>query len=200
MNKNGLRTKKTREKIEEKFIQLLQEKSFPKITVQDILDAAGINRTTFYRHYRDKYELAELLCGRFFQKFEKCLRERFGDVLPDEAALERFSQSIQLFYRDFYEEGDVSIYFKKFYRSLHQMMWQDETQENVPVYRVVRIDEPDFGCEGRPDGAEPMAKVYLESEDGEKIERMEPDAMLYQKEINEGTCVRILADGRMEKR
>ena len=49
------------------------------------------------------------------------------------------------------------------------------------------------------DGAEPMAKVYLESEDGEKIERMEPDAMLYQKEINEGTCVRILADGRMEK-
>lgn len=267
MNKNGPRTKKTREKIEEKFIQLLQEKSFPKITVQDILDAAGINRTTFYRHYRDKYELAELLCGRFFQKFEKCLRERFGDALPDEAALERFSQSIQLFYRDFYEEGDallalfsiheeeihlyddmchclknaffayyieqrpgteletdyysslyasfvmtsfewilknrpevdVSIYFKKFYRSLHQMMWQDEPCENVPVYRVVRIDEPDFGCEGRPDGAEPMAKVYLESEDGEKIERMEPDAMLYQKEINEGTRVRILADGRMEK-
>ena len=88
MNKNGLRTKKTREKIEEKFIQLLQEKSFPKITVQDILDAAGINRTTFYRHYQDKYELAELLCGRFFQKFEKCLQERFGDALPDEAALE----------------------------------------------------------------------------------------------------------------
>lgn len=65
-------------------------------------------------------------------------------------------------------EVDVSIYFKKFYRSLHQMMWQDEPCENVPVYRVVRIDEPDFGCEGRPDGAEPMAKVYLESEDGEK--------------------------------
>ena len=101
MNKNGLRTKKTREKIEEKFIQLLQEKSFPKITVQDILDAAGINWTTFYRHYRDKYELAELLCGRFFQKFEKCLQERFGDALPDEAALEHLSQNIQLFYRDF---------------------------------------------------------------------------------------------------
>ena len=109
MNKNGLRTKKTREKIEEKFIQLLQEKCFPKITVQDILDAAGINRTTFYRHYRDKYELAELLCGRFFQKFEKCLRERFGDALPDEAALEHLSQSIQLFYRDFYEEGDALL-------------------------------------------------------------------------------------------
>ena len=115
MNKNGLRTKKTREKIEGKFIQLLQEKSFPKITVQDILDAAGINRTTFYRHYRDKYELAELLCGRFFQKFEKCLRERFGDALPDEAALEHLSQSIQLFYRDFYEESDKA-YLESIYK------------------------------------------------------------------------------------
>ena len=25
---------------------------------------------------------------------------------------------------------------------------------------VMRIDEPDFGCEGRPDGVEPMAKVF----------------------------------------
>ena len=25
----------------------------------------------------------------------------------------------------------------------------------------MRIDEPDFGCEGRPDGVEPMAKVTL---------------------------------------
>ena len=28
-------------------------------------------------------------------------------------------------------------------------------------YLVMRIDEPDFGCEGRPDGVEPMAKVTL---------------------------------------
>ena len=82
---------------------------------------------------------------------------------------------------------------------MNQKSKRDRFEMKEKKYRVVRIDEPDFGCEGRPDGEPALAKVYLESEDGEKIERMEPDAMLYQKEINEGTCVRILADGRMEK-
>lgn len=36
----------------------------------------------------------------------------------------------------------------------------------------MRIDEPDFGCEGRPDGVEPMAKVTLlklKSEEGDSV-------------------------------
>lgn len=45
----------------------------------------------------------------FFRNLKNVCRERFGDALPDEAALERFSQSIQLFYRDFYEEGDALL-------------------------------------------------------------------------------------------
>lgn len=39
-------------------------------------------------------------------------------------------------------------------------------------YLVMRIDEPDFGCEGRPDGVEPMAKVTLlklKSEEGDSV-------------------------------
>jgi AcrR family transcriptional regulator len=38
---------------------LLFEKPFLKITVRDIMDKAEIQRATFYRYFRDKYEVAE---------------------------------------------------------------------------------------------------------------------------------------------
>lgn len=56
------------------------------------------------------------------------------------------------------------------------------------MYRVVEIVEPDFGCEGIPDGQEPCCEVVLENENG-KITVSVPDAELYQKEIWEGTNV-----------
>ena len=35
-------------------------------------------------------------------------------------------------------------------------------------YKIVRIDEADYGCEGRPDGEEAMDSVWLEDENGER--------------------------------
>lgn len=37
--------------------QLMQEKSFDKITISDITKSCGLNRQTFYYHFQDKYEL-----------------------------------------------------------------------------------------------------------------------------------------------
>ena len=34
-------------------------------------------------------------------------------------------------------------------------------------YKIVRIDEADYGCEGRPDGEEAMDSVWLEGERGQ---------------------------------
>ncbi len=35
----------------------MQEKTFDEITVRDLLDRAGVGRSTFYTHYRDKDDL-----------------------------------------------------------------------------------------------------------------------------------------------
>lgn len=39
------------------MVQLILEKPFDSITVQDVLDRAGVSRSTFYTHYRDKDDL-----------------------------------------------------------------------------------------------------------------------------------------------
>ena len=57
----------------------------------------------------------------------------------------------------------------------------------MSTYYVTRIEEPDFGCEGRPEGQEIKDKVYLEEEitKEETIIFME-DKLLYERDINEG--------------
>lgn len=66
------------------------------------------------------------------------------------------------------------------------------------MFVVKEIIEPDFGCEGLPDGQEPMCSVILSADDGtEKIIEV-PDRELYQKEITEGSGV-SLTNGIIKK-
>ncbi|MGG0175386.1 TetR/AcrR family transcriptional regulator [Gottfriedia acidiceleris] len=53
------RIAKTNRIIRDAFVELLNEKSFEEITVNDLSKRADINRGTFYLHYRDKFELLE---------------------------------------------------------------------------------------------------------------------------------------------
>ncbi len=55
--KEDLRVVKTRNLLYSTLIKLLEEKSFEEIKVSDICEQALINRSTFYSHYADKYEL-----------------------------------------------------------------------------------------------------------------------------------------------
>lgn len=57
-------------------------------------------------------------------------------------------------------------------------------------YEVMEIEEPDFGCEGRPDGAVPMARVTLRSVQDNTVIKVEiADGYLYQEEIDEGNII-----------
>ena len=44
----------THRAIREAFVDLLHEKTFAQIAVQDILDRAPVNRSTFYKYYSGK--------------------------------------------------------------------------------------------------------------------------------------------------
>lgn len=68
------------------------------------------------------------------------------------------------------------------------------------TYYITRIEEPDFGCEGRPEGQEIKDKVFLKEEITEKetILFME-DKLLYERDIDEGSKVVIDQDGRLQK-
>jgi AcrR family transcriptional regulator len=53
------RVKRTRQLLEQAFMDVLREKGFQTITIQDITERAGVNRATFYAHFDDKYALLD---------------------------------------------------------------------------------------------------------------------------------------------
>ena len=62
---------------------------------------------------------------------------------------------------------------------------------NNEKYIVLRIDDPDFGCEGVPDGCSPSASVVLADDKGNQFVVRQDDAMLYLRKIDEGCTVRF---------
>ena len=57
--KKDLRIIKTRKALYNAFEELMKSKPFEQIKVSDICNEALINRSTFYDHYADKYDLLE---------------------------------------------------------------------------------------------------------------------------------------------
>ncbi|MGN1358231.1 MAG: TetR/AcrR family transcriptional regulator, partial [Bacilli bacterium] len=55
--KVDLRVVKTKRLLYATLLELMKEKTFEEIKVSDICNKALVNRSTFYSHYQDKYDL-----------------------------------------------------------------------------------------------------------------------------------------------
>ena len=68
--KQNQRVALTKRLLQESLLQLMKEKNIQNISVKELCEASGINRSTFYKHYVDKYALTESLCQDIFIPFE----------------------------------------------------------------------------------------------------------------------------------
>ena len=87
MTAQDRRITKTRKAIYAAFLQLLNQKNFESITVQEIIDLADVGRSTFYSHYESKELLLDELCRYLFHH----LFERVGNLTIEEYLTHIFS-------------------------------------------------------------------------------------------------------------
>ncbi|MEH7334542.1 TetR/AcrR family transcriptional regulator [Neobacillus drentensis] len=65
------RKQKSQEAIKKAFMELMSEKSFDHITIQDISDRANVGRRTIYDHYMDKFDLLDKLIEEHINELRK---------------------------------------------------------------------------------------------------------------------------------
>jgi AcrR family transcriptional regulator len=74
--KTDRRVLRTRDTLGDALFALMQGKNFEEITVQDLLDRAGVSRSTFYVHYRDKNDLLLSDVEDFLEWFSTALKRQ----------------------------------------------------------------------------------------------------------------------------
>jgi len=133
------RIKRTRMFLEEAFSELLHEKDFQSISVQDITERAGINRATFYAHFPDKFALFEF---KIRQEFRAEIEKRTLNACHySEDNLRALIQAVCEFIREAsgqcksprgqFEplmEAQVKEQIKDLF-----MTWLDQTESNIPA-------------------------------------------------------------------
>jgi len=72
--------KKTKAIIEKAMVELLQKESFDHITTVELARAAGISRSSFYTHYKDKYDMIERYQQGLFHQLEYIFEHNREDV------------------------------------------------------------------------------------------------------------------------
>jgi AcrR family transcriptional regulator len=88
----------TKRALSEALSEQLKEKPFEQITVTDIARKAGLNRQTFYYHFRDLYDLIAF-----------SVKQRFHAILPDMESTEDWEFDLVTVLTALREERD-SVY------------------------------------------------------------------------------------------
>lgn len=80
----------TKEKISESLLDMLEEKNIDDITVGELIEFAGVSRSTFYRNFHDVYDVYDSLIETFANR---CMKN-ITLLLNDREAVKCFAENI----------------------------------------------------------------------------------------------------------
>jgi AcrR family transcriptional regulator len=122
------RINRTQQSLRKALIELILEKHYDTISVQDIIDRANVGRSTFYTHFRDKEDLFrgdwERILNHFVDQIKiESLSE--GRIFPIQALFAHL-KDFHHFYRALVKSGKIEQIF-----SLGQRYMSKRIEERV---------------------------------------------------------------------
>ena len=115
--KNNRRRRESVERMERTFVELLQTRELGEITVSELCEKCGLNRSTFYANFVDLYALADHGGERREQEVSRLYEAEVtqGFNSNDYLRLFRHISENQIFYRTYFKLGYDNQYKIKVY-------------------------------------------------------------------------------------
>lgn len=138
------RTQRTRRRLSSALVELVKEKRFDDITVQNVIERADVGRATFYSHFRDKEDLFEQQWEQFNERlaqqidWDKAGKDSFVPV----ASFFQHLQEVQPFYRGLVRSRKIDAMFKRGIEYLTNHIETALNQRLKPRARPVDVPIP----------------------------------------------------------
>jgi len=137
---NNRRKKNSQLKIEKVFLELIQTKDINEISVTDICNKAGLNRTTFYSSYIDIFDLAD----KIREKLEKDVFSLYSNVQTERYVSDNFLKLFrhikenQIFYKTYFKLGfDKSFVIKEYdYNQAYLYYNEEKIDYHIEFFRA----------------------------------------------------------------
>lgn len=123
------RPKRSRDRITKELFRLLDHYPFSAITVKMLTEGAAVNRSTFYAHFTDKYDLIDKIVDDHMEKLTEAIRIQ-GMVSPDYPSVEKVSRYFERlfvhieqnehFYRTMFLQGPIKTFISRFLDTLKE--------------------------------------------------------------------------------
>ena len=138
------RSQRTRQMLSAALVDLMLQKRYVEITVQDIIDRANVGRSTFYAHYLDKDDL-------LVSDFTRVLDALSEHVRQQEPIDQRTPQLLALFfeqvgahhhlYKALVRGGGIDLLYRKGHERLRRNI-QQHLEELLPVGQTPAVPLP----------------------------------------------------------
>lgn len=130
------------------FFKLLETSSFESITINEICTSAKISRTTFYRHYEDKYQLLDTVNRDFASSLANYLQKRIyqTNISDSLVAMAKFlSQNAQVIVKLLKihtPESDLHKLFKEvLYTKFTDYIHREQAKGAVTAFPITYLTE-----------------------------------------------------------
>ena len=136
----------TKRALEASLKNLLRQKPLNKITVNDITEDCGINRMTFYYHFKDIYDLVEWTC---LEDASKALKEK-----------KTYATWEQGFIQIFYAVRENKPFIMNVYRCVSRERVEKYLNPLTDALIMGVVEEQSVGMSVREEDKKFIAKMY----------------------------------------
>ena len=161
----------TKRALEQSLKNLLLKKPLTKITVSDITDDCGINRMTFYYHFKDIYDLVEWSC-----------LEDAKMALEEKKTYDTWQQGLLQIFKAVQENKPFIL---NVYRCVHREQVEKYLQPLVDQLLLNVINEEAAGITVRDEDKQFIAQVYSYMFIGLMLDWIKDDMREYPQQIVE---------------